>query len=45
VEKDLRNLGLVNWKMTAQERDDWRKNVESRRRSTVWVVVPIVIIT
>jgi hypothetical protein len=24
-EKDLRNLGVVNWKTKAQERDDWRK--------------------
>jgi hypothetical protein len=24
VEKDLRNLGVVNWKIKAQERDGWR---------------------
>jgi hypothetical protein len=24
VEKDLRNLGMVNWKTMAKERDDWR---------------------
>jgi hypothetical protein len=25
VEKDLRNLGVVNWKTKAQEQDGWRK--------------------
>jgi hypothetical protein len=25
VEKDLRNLGVVDWKRKAQERDDWRE--------------------
>jgi hypothetical protein len=25
VEKDLRSLGVVNWKAKAQERDGWRK--------------------
>jgi hypothetical protein len=24
VEKDLRNLGVVNWKTKAQEQDGWR---------------------
>jgi hypothetical protein len=24
VEKDTRNLGVVNWKTKAQERDGWR---------------------
>jgi hypothetical protein len=28
VEKDLRNLGVVNWKTMTQERDGWRKFVE-----------------
>jgi hypothetical protein len=27
-EKDLRNLGVVNWKTRAQERDGWRKFLE-----------------
>jgi hypothetical protein len=31
MEKDLRNLGVVNWKIKAQERDGWRK---SRPRPT-----------
>jgi hypothetical protein len=25
VEKDLRNLSVVNWKTKAQEQDGWRK--------------------
>jgi hypothetical protein len=25
VEKDMRNLGVVNWRAKAQERDGWRK--------------------
>jgi hypothetical protein len=25
VEKDLRNLGVVNWTAKVQERDGWRK--------------------
>jgi hypothetical protein len=25
VETDLRNLGVVNWRTKAQERDGWRK--------------------
>jgi hypothetical protein len=25
VETDLRNLGVVNWRAKAQERDGWRK--------------------
>jgi hypothetical protein len=25
VEKDLGNLGVVNWKTKAQEQDGWRK--------------------
>jgi hypothetical protein len=25
VEKDLRNLGVVNWKTKAEEWDGWRK--------------------
>jgi hypothetical protein len=28
VEKDLRNLGVVNWKTKAQERDGWVKFLE-----------------
>jgi hypothetical protein len=31
VEKDLRNLGVVNWKTKAQERDGWRKFVEQTK--------------
>jgi hypothetical protein len=31
VEKDLRNLGVVNWKTKAQERDDWRKFLEQTK--------------
>jgi hypothetical protein len=28
VEKNLRNLDLVNWKTKAQERDGWRRFLE-----------------
>jgi hypothetical protein len=28
VEKDLRNLGVVNWKTKEQEGDGWRKFLE-----------------
>jgi hypothetical protein len=31
VEKDLRNLGVVNWKTKAQERDGWRKFLEQAK--------------
>jgi hypothetical protein len=31
VEKDLRNLGVVNWKTKAQERDGWRKILEQAK--------------
>jgi hypothetical protein len=31
VEKDLRNLGMVNWKTKAQERDGWRKFLEQAK--------------
>jgi hypothetical protein len=28
VEKDLRSLGVVNWRARAEERDGWRKFLE-----------------
>jgi hypothetical protein len=28
VDKDLRNLDIVNWRAKAQERDGWRKFLE-----------------
>jgi hypothetical protein len=31
VEKDLRNLGVVNWKTKAQERGGWRKFLEQAK--------------
>jgi hypothetical protein len=31
VEKDLRNLSVVNWKTKAQERDGWRKFLEQAK--------------
>jgi hypothetical protein len=31
VETDLRNLGVVNWKTKAQERDGWRKFSEQAK--------------
>jgi hypothetical protein len=31
MEKDLRNLVMVNWKTKAQERDDWRKYLEQTK--------------
>jgi hypothetical protein len=31
VEKDLRNLGVVNWKTKAQERDGWRNILEQAK--------------
>jgi hypothetical protein len=31
VEKDLRNLGVVNWKTKAQEQDGWRKFLEQAK--------------
>jgi cobyric acid synthase len=31
VEKDLKNLGVVNWRAKAQERDDWRKFIEQAK--------------
>jgi hypothetical protein len=31
VEKVLRNLGVVNWKRKAQERDGWRKFLEQAK--------------
>jgi hypothetical protein len=31
VEKDLRSLGVVNWKAKAQERDGWRKFLEQAK--------------
>jgi hypothetical protein len=31
VEKDLRNLGVVNWGVKAQERDSWRKFLEQAK--------------
>jgi hypothetical protein len=31
VDKDLRNLGVVNWKTKAQERDDWRNFLEQAK--------------
>jgi hypothetical protein len=31
VEKDLRNLGVVNWKTRAQERDGCRKFLEQAK--------------
>jgi hypothetical protein len=39
VEKDLRNLGVVNRKTKAQEQDGWRKVLEQAK--TQRVVVPI----
>jgi hypothetical protein len=31
VEKDLRNLGVVNWKTKPHERDGWRKFLEQAK--------------
>jgi hypothetical protein len=31
VEKDMRNLGVVNWKTKAQERNGWRKFLEQAK--------------
>jgi hypothetical protein len=31
VEKDPRNLGVVNWRAKAQERDGWRKFLEEAK--------------
>jgi hypothetical protein len=31
VEKDLRNLDVVNWKTKAQEWDGWRKFLEEAK--------------
>jgi hypothetical protein len=31
VERDLRNMGVVNWKTKAQERDGWRKCLEQAK--------------
>jgi hypothetical protein len=31
VEKDSRNLDVVNWKTKAQERDGWRKFLEQAK--------------
>jgi hypothetical protein len=31
MEKDLRNLDVVNWKTKAQERDGWRKFLEQAK--------------
>jgi hypothetical protein len=31
VEKDLRNLGVDNWKTKTQERDGWRKCLEQAK--------------
>jgi hypothetical protein len=31
VEKVLRNLGVVNWRAKAQERDGWRKFLEQAK--------------
>jgi hypothetical protein len=31
MEKDLRNLDVVNWKTNAQERDSWRKFLEQAK--------------
>jgi hypothetical protein len=30
-DKDLRNLGMVNWKIKAQDRDGWRKFSEQAK--------------
>jgi hypothetical protein len=42
VEKDLRNLGVVNVKAKAQEWDGWRKFLEQAK--TQMVIVPVVVI-
>jgi hypothetical protein len=31
VENDLRNLGVVNWRAKAHERDGWRKFLEQAK--------------
>jgi hypothetical protein len=31
VEKDLRNLGMINWKTKAGEREGWRKFLEQAK--------------
>jgi hypothetical protein len=31
VENDLRNLGVVNWRSKAEERDSWRKFLEQAK--------------
>jgi hypothetical protein len=35
VEKDMRNLGEVNWKTKARERDGWRKFLEQAKTHKV----------
>jgi hypothetical protein len=39
VEKDLRNLGVVNWKTKAQEREGWREFLEKLFRSWTLSIV------
>jgi hypothetical protein len=35
VEKDLRNVGVVNWRTNAQEVDGWRKFLEQAKTHKV----------
>jgi hypothetical protein len=35
VEKDLMNLGVVNWKTKAEGRDGWRKFLEQAKTHRV----------
>jgi hypothetical protein len=44
VEKDLRNLGVVNWKTKAQDRHGWSKFLKQAKIHKGLYVVPIIII-
>jgi hypothetical protein len=44
VEKDLRDMGLVNWKTKAQERDGWRKYFRAGQDPQRFVVPVIMMI-
>jgi hypothetical protein len=45
VEKDLRNLGVVNWRAKAQETDGWRKFQDPQRVVVSIIIIIIIIIT
>jgi hypothetical protein len=44
VEKYLRNLGVINWKTKAQERDGWRKFLEQAKNHKGPIIIIIIII-